>query len=482
MESKLEKPLGQPRALYLLALVQMWECFSFYGMRALLVLFMIEKLQFSDIRAFGIYAAYTGLVELGGIVGGMVADNFLGLRRAIFLGGWLIAAGHLTMAFDLGFFLGLALIILGSSLFATNISALLGSFYGQEDPRRESGFTLFYAAINIGALLASLVCGYVGEKYGWHYGFGLAAIGMFIGNIALYLYRPLLEEKGLPPKSLNKKEKLLLFSYALVALALLSMTMQEALFVLPLLPWLSLCCFGYVIHRLFKGGIRSFILCGLALYFGAQVLFFAAEDQIGSSLMVFNERFADKVMGSITFPSSLLLSINPLTIILVGMVGSFWNITQDSANSLQKKTISLNVVLAFLLGGICFSALAFLCSIRESYGSISVGFLVMIVFVISVAELMIGPAVYSFCSKIAPEKEKGLVMGLVPIGFSLASFLGGHLSNIMAFADGDVKQPIALYQEGFALIAYILFGGAICLAIGISLLRYREKFDRRVAL
>ena len=179
----------QPKALMLIASVQMWECFSFYGMRVLLVLYMIHQLGWSDAQAFGIFALYTGLVEFGGIIGGMVAEKFLGLKRAISLGGWLIMSGHLTLALGESFlfFRALALIIVGSSFFSTNLSALLGLFYGENDARRESGFTLDHAAINLGSLLASLLCGYVGELLGWNYGFGLAAIGMLSGNLTFLL-------------------------------------------------------------------------------------------------------------------------------------------------------------------------------------------------------------------------------------------------------------------------------------------------------
>lgn len=473
-----DKNLGQPRALYLLVFVQMWECFSFYGMRALLVLYMIQKLEFSDARSFGVYAVYTGLVELGGIVGGMFADRVIGLRSAIFLGGWLIAAGHITMAFELGFFLGLALIILGSSLFATNISALLGLFYQDDDAKRESGFTLFYAGINIGALLASLVCGYVGMEFGWHYGFGLAALGMLVGNIALYQYSDLLEGKGKPKKMLNLKKQALVALLSLAALGVLTLAMMETTILLPILPWLSICCCGFVFYRLHKLGIARFLLAGLLLYIGAQVLFFAAEDQIGSSFMVLSERFSDRMLGGVSIPSSVLLGINPLTVVLCGALGLF--LSRRKKENGNESPISLNVVISFLMGGMAFACLGYLCGQGQSL--ISVGPLMLMIFIISVAEVMIGPAIYAYCSKIAPEEEKGLVMGLIPIGFSLASFFGGHLSHLMAFGDGQEVQSITLYAEGFKTISILLFVSAVCLSIGIALLKLRQKNYERVTL
>lgn len=472
-----QKPLGQPRALYLLVFVQMWECFSFYGMRALLVLYMIQQLKFSDARSFGVYAVYTGLVELGGIAGGMFADRVIGLRAAIFLGGWLIAAGHIVMAFEIGFFLGLALIILGSSLFATNISALLGLFYQDDDSKRESGFTLFYAGINIGALFASLVCGYVGLTFGWHYGFGLAAVGMLIGNIALYQYSDLLEGKGQPKKGLNRKNQVMVLLLSLIALSVLTIAMSETILLLPILPWLSMCCCGFVFYRLYKLGIEKFLLAGLILYIGAQVIFFAAEDQIGSSFMVLSERFSDQLLGNISIPSSVLLGINPLTVVLCGALGLF--LARRKKENGAESIISLNVVTAFLMGAAAFACLGYLCNHGQS---IAVGPLMLMILIISVAEVMIGPAIYAYCSKIAPEEEKGLIMGLLPIGFSLASFFGGHLSHLMAFGDEQEVQSITQYGEGFNTISTLLFISAVCLSIGIALLRLKQKRYEKVAL
>ncbi len=175
---------GHPTGLYMLFFAEMWERFSYYGMRALLVLYIIKGfLSRSDGEAYAIYGAYTSLVYATPFIGGMIADKLLGARRAVVLGGLLMAAGHLVMTIEseIPFFIALALLIVGNGFFKPNISTIVGSLYPEASPRRDAGFTIFYIGINLGAAMAPLLCGYVGEQYGWHYGFGLATIGMLIG-------------------------------------------------------------------------------------------------------------------------------------------------------------------------------------------------------------------------------------------------------------------------------------------------------------
>ncbi len=175
---------GHPTGLYMLFFAEMWERFSYYGMRALLVLYIIKGfLGRSDSEAYAIYGAYTALVYATPFIGGMIADKLLGARRAVILGGLLMAAGHLIMTIEheTPFFIALALLIVGNGFFKPNISTIVGSLYPDKSPQRDAGFTIFYIGINLGAAMAPLLCGYVGENYGWHYGFGLATIGMLVG-------------------------------------------------------------------------------------------------------------------------------------------------------------------------------------------------------------------------------------------------------------------------------------------------------------
>lgn len=464
---------SQPKALYLIASVQMWECFSFYGMRVLLVLYMINILQFTDARAFGIFALYTGLVELGGIVGGMLADRFLGLRRAITLGGWLIASGHLTLAFGSHsqvFFPALALIIVGSSLFSTNLSALLSLYYADEDPRREAGYTLFYAGINLGSLLASLLCGFIGEHFGWHYGFGLAAIGMLMGNLTLQFFGSILEGKG-REKERRQSKRAWIFMALLICLGVYSISQSLVYedFVLPFVPWICLFAVSYVAIRLLNSaGPKK--LARLILYLLGLALFFAAEEQMGSSLMLFSDRHVSKALLGIPIPPAALQSVNPAVIILFG--------TLMNVLCHRLRGGAMRIVIPFGMAAAAFGGLAAACA----YASLPIPILLVMgaVLLISFAELMIGPAVYCFCSEFATDGNKGMVMGLVPIGFSMASAIGGYLSKRMAVE--EEVQSLAIYQEGFATIAEFLLLAALLIGSALIIVSRWMKTDNREAL
>ena len=178
------KILGHPAGLFTLFFAEMWERFSYYGMRALLLFYMIKGfLSYEDNEAYAVYGAYVGLVYATPFIGGILADKLLGARRAVVIGGALMAAGHLLMGIEqeVPFFVALALLIVGNGFFKPNISTIVGSLYPEGAPERDGGFTLFYMGINLGAAMSPLLCGYIGETFGWHYGFGLATLGMLIG-------------------------------------------------------------------------------------------------------------------------------------------------------------------------------------------------------------------------------------------------------------------------------------------------------------
>ena len=184
--------LGHPKGLFYLFFAELWERFSFYGMRALLTLYMVnvifEALANRDFATAAVYSSYGSLVYAGTVIGGRISDNLLGLRKSIFLGGVLMALGHFVLAIEsnIAFFLALSLIIVGNAYFKPNISTFVGALYSDKDPRKDSGFTIFYMGINIGGWVAPLLCGWLAATYGWHYGFGLAGIGMLTGLIVFY--------------------------------------------------------------------------------------------------------------------------------------------------------------------------------------------------------------------------------------------------------------------------------------------------------
>ncbi len=434
----------QPKAVFLLAFVQLWNRFSHYGMRALLLLYMVKILKMPDSIAIGTFAIYCALVELGGVFGAYLAEKFLGLRRAVMLGGWLIGIGHLLLAIEFDFCVALGFVILGSSLYTTNIATFLGEFYPQGDARREQGFTIFYMSINIGAFLATLLCGYIAETFGWHLGFGLAAIGMAIANGTFWGLRSTLQAKGEPP--IGPLQKGLLFSLLIAGLGVSIVALQAQQVASPFLPWIAggalIFIFG---NLLLKKLMRRQVIISLVISIGALILFFLAEEQIGTSLLLFTDR-----MGSSKISAISLLAINPLVIILGGPFAH--------ALMCKLKSQSLRLLVPFVL-----IAGAFGCMAWGTHGAFQFLLSGSVIGLISFAELLIGPATYSLCSEITSAYRDPKIMALMPIGFSMAASLGGVYSQALAGESGFDPHR---YGSGFAVLALglVVIGAALAYA------------------
>ncbi len=339
----------------------------------------------ADQKAIALYALYAGLFELGGLAGGMIADRFLGLRRALLLGALLIATGHIVFAFQGGFYAGLAWIVAGSALFSPSITALLARM--SQEGERERNFTYFYVVMNVGALLSTIICPLLAHHFGWHFGFGAAAVGMLIGLSTLLMMRIQCEESATKPM-IGIAATVALFGLAYGALHL-----EEI--VLPILPLLVIGIFIFMVRK-YKKVIGPLI---------ALVLFFAVEEQMGSSLLLFAERNVSSQL-----PMPILMATNPVVVLLFGTV-------------VAKIKGRARLVLPFALVGLVFALLGgalFLNLVVTTMGMIAV------FAVISFSELLIGPYVYS---SVAEVSTKGTVMGLVPLGFSLASLMGGGIAK-----------------------------------------------------
>jgi POT family proton-dependent oligopeptide transporter len=454
----------QPKALYLLFFVKMWECFSFYGMRALMVLYLISELHMNDAHAYGVYALYCALVEFGGALGGWVADRLLGLRKSILLGGWMIAAGHVCLAIQReawGFFAGLACIVVGSGLFSTNISALLGLFYEENDERRERGFTLFYISINIGALLASLLCGIIAEMYGWHYGFGLAALGMIGGNVLFLCSQGVLQGKGSLISSPSFTQKAISYMWLFAAIPAVGFMIAEENSFLPLMPWLCLLCIFSLGRKMFlSGSFKKEHLINFGLYLIALAVFFAAEDQTASALLVFSERFATETIAGWEIPPITLLSLNPFIIVLGGAMIGRWN----SGSPL--KLIMAGLVLASAM----FGMLSIACYFIDPHGLIPLSLVAATIIVVSIGEVLLAPAIFSYVSETSPKEWAGAAMGLIPLGFSLGNTLSGFLSKSMAL-DQELIPSRSIYGEGFLHLAMLLLFVALLIIIVQPIMR-----------
>src|SRR5512145_2532853 len=342
---KREPSQGHPPALFMLFFTEMWERFSYYGMRALLVLYMVQHFRFSDERAYGVYGSYTALVYATPIFGGMLADRLLGYKKAVVLGGTLMALGHFAMAFDRGFYPALGLLIVGNGFFKPNISTIVGRLYPGGDRRRDAGFTIFYVGINLGAALAPALCGVIGQSYGWHYGFGLAGLGMLVG-LAVFL-RGQRWVSGLadPPDIKHLRERVglglsrehSLYLGALGAVVVAWQLVQHGAWVGRLLSVVGAIVFvGLVTHivRLVERVERDRLIVALVLT-TFSVVFFAFFEQAGSSLNLFADRNVDRqlsptlqrLLGALVapfggrvpqeIPASLFQAVNPIFILIL---------------------------------------------------------------------------------------------------------------------------------------------------------------------
>ncbi|MGN6496320.1 MAG: peptide MFS transporter, partial [Tsuneonella sp.] len=329
-----EEVVGHPRGLFVLFYAEMWERFSYYGMRALLVLYLTKHWLFDDSKATLIYGAYGALVYITPVLGGVLADRWLGQRKAVLFGGILLALGHGLMAVEGSggqadpvinvFWAALAFIIVGSGFLKANISVIVGQLYNLKDTRRDAAYTIFYMGVNVGAALGTLLVGYLGETIGWAYGFGLAGIGMIIGLIIFVLGKPALRGRGEAPAPLASSREMLLYGVGLVGVVVIWGLIQYQDVIQTLLIISGLAMLGYVLFEAFKmpkePRARMFAMLFLI---ALNPLFWGRFEQAGGSLNLYTDRFVDR--GGV--PTSLFQSINPIYIVILGPIfAALWQI------------------------------------------------------------------------------------------------------------------------------------------------------------
>ncbi len=352
-----------PPGLLYIFFADMWERFSFYEFRALLVFYVTSEFLYSQEKAYGIYGTYAALVYTTPIIGGLIADRVLGDRKAIILGGIMIALGHISLVIEgeMLFYLGLAFIISGTGLFKANLTSLLGKLYQHGDNRRDAGFTLYYVGINLGGFLSSIICGYVGEVYGWRYGFGLAALGMITG--LLYFIRGLssLEGHGLLPKEAGLRKFSLVdltweqevYILVFLAVPLAAVLVYHHEYFDYILPLVGMGVISYMLYLSIYavGGERKNILTMLILMFFT-MCFFALFEQIGSSVTFFTKFHVDRVFWGYELPASMFQSMNPMFIILFGpVVAQVWiNLGKRKSYTLFKFFPGASCCCTWLLG------------------------------------------------------------------------------------------------------------------------------------
>lgn len=443
--------MGHPKQLFMLFFAELWERFSFYGMRALLTLYLTVQLfkhlgdDEAKATAFGIYAAYGSLVYTTPFIGGILADKVLGFKRSTMLGAVLMAIGHFVMAIENEpmLYVALAFLIVGNGFFKPNISSMVGGLYKDGDSRRDGAFTIFYLGINIGAFLAPLTCGYLGETFGWSYGFGLAGIGMLAGLVVFGRGQDGLGANGDPsdPAMLAKWEKpVYAGSFAAVGLFAV-MVWQYELMSAVLTPFVLLVL-GYLVFEAIRmgGKERDRLLVIIILLFFTTV-FWAFFEQAGSSLTLFTNSNVDRTLLGTEVKASMFQSVNPFFIMLLAFPFSYmWT-------ELGKRGLEPNTPIKFGLGlaqlGLGFLVLAWstgFVDVREismvsgedvvtvTAATVPVAFLLAGYFLHTTGELCLSPVGLSMVTKLAPKKMGAMVMG----AWFLSSALAHHIAGIIA--------------------------------------------------
>ena len=452
---------GHPRGLSTLFFTEMWERFSYYGMRALLVLFITAPvatggLGFDMATAGAIYGLYTSMVYLTTLPGGWIADRLIGAQNAVLYGGVLIAAGHFSMAVPSlpSFYLGLFLIVIGTGLLKGNVSVIVGRLYTPEDARRDAGYSIFYMGINLGAFIAPLVCGYLGQRVSWHAGFGAAGVGMTLGLIQYALGRKRLGDAGLYPAEVGslaetaqrRRQAMIWIGVAAAAIILGAVAIATGL--LPITPMQLSDAAGYfllIFTVVFFGWLlfssswtpaeRKRIYIIVVLFIGATI-FFAEFEQAGSTLNLFGDRStANSILGW-EFPSTWLQSLNSLFIIALAPVFAWLWIWLARRGREPSSPAKFGFGLALVGAG--FAVLAVGAVFAERGEKVSPLWLTATYFLHTCGELSLSPVGLSAMSKLAPVRIGGVIMGvyfLGSFGRQLRRRSHGHVLRVDDAAD-----------------------------------------------
>ena len=441
--------LGHPKGLFICFATEMWERFSYYGMRALLILYLTKHWEFTDAASYLIYGAYTSLVYIMPVFGGMLADQILGSKKAVTYGAILLVFGHLGMTVESNeqiFYLSLALIVSGVGFLKPNISTMVGALYEEGDPRRDSGFTIFYMGINIGAFTATLLCGYLGEKVGWAYGFGAAGIGMLLGLIIFLWGQKYLEGLAEPPseKYMTKVSGVSYENWAYISGVIMVLItwflVQNSQLVGQLLGGFGAIFIGaWLLYALFKCAPEErdrLIVVGILILFS--LIFWALFEQAGSSLNILTDRGVDRVIFGWEVPASMFQSLNAGFIFTIAPLFALLWI------ALAKRNIEPSTPIKFSIGivlvGLGFLALVYGMQSSEALQT-GVIWIVLIYFLHTLGELCLSPVGLSSVTKLSPQRIVGFMMGM----WFFASAAGNYVAGLIA--RGTAGDPVMLIAE-----------------------------------
>ncbi len=475
------RPTAHPRGLMTLFFTEMWERFSYYGMRALLILFMTGTTMSTnpgmgmDVEtAAAIYGLYTGLVYLLGLPGGWVADQLWGQRKAVFVGGCIIAAGHFSMAVptDFNFFFGLVLIVIGTGLLKPNVSSVVADLYPEGGARRDAGFSIFYMGINVGAFAGPLICGYLGQGLNWHWGFSAAGFGMVLGLIQFRLGYGRLGEAGVLRTERTAAERTSLGhrffgGCAALALALVAFGVLVSRGAIPvtltqiaggLAVVIIAVVVSYFVYVMIFGGHDSAEKKKIVAIFWfalLAVVFWSGFEQAGSSLNLFAADFTDRTIGGWSYPASWLQSVNAFFIVVLAPVFGWLWVWLANRNANPSTAVKFALGLMLLAAG--FFVIAWGAANATPDSPVSASWLIVMYFLHTVGELALSPVGLSAVTKLAPPGRISQMMGLWFVATSLGNVTAGLVAGLL-----EALEPSPLF---FAVARIIGVAGLFALVL-----------------
>ncbi len=490
--------LGHPKGLFYLFFAELWERFSFYGMRALLTLYMVneifEALAERDYAAAAVYSSYGSLVYASTVIGGRISDTILGMRRSILLGGILMALGHFVLAIEntVAFYSALALIVAGNGFFKPNISTFVGSLYKEGDPRKDSGFVIFYMGINIGAFVSPLLCGWLGREYGWHYGFGLAGIGMLTGLLFFWsgIRNNVFGDRGKAPSQavldkplLGVPQRIMVPALAFLSVPVVAMLLAsyqpvgaEGSFfgdqnpvniIFKLIGIFILGYLGYIIFKATADERKKLIMAVLITLF--MTIFWGFHELSGSVITL----FADRNVNLAWIDAAQSNAINPVFIILLSIPVSLLFTWLSKRNLNPRTPYKFGLGLAF--AGISFYILALSGGSADENGMVPFSYLLLMYFLLSVGELFMSPVGLSKITDLSPRRIVAFMMGVwflsSAFAFQVVGFIGKQLA--IESSDPNVRgtETLGVYLGGFELIAQYALGAGLIVLITAPLMK-----------
>ena len=505
MESQTEAPVnleehwfGHPKGLYICFLTEMWERFSYYGMRALLIFYLTQHFLFSDDRAFLIYGAYTSLVYMAPLIGGALADRYLGMGKAVTFGAILLVLGHFGMAFEGPpaeaaangvdqhplytqiFYLSLSLIVVGVGFLKPNISTIVGALYPVHDARRDAGFTIYYMGINIGAFASSILCGWLGQTHGWKYGFGLAGIGMlagliiflrgqkYFGGVANPSQPQLLIQPGLP--GLNREQSIYVGGILMVAVVWILVQYQAVVGTLLGLSGLGVTLFlaYYAVKHCTVEERDRLAVAAVLIFFS--VIFWALFEQAASSLNLFTDRAVNRNVFGWEVPAAVFQSVNPAFIfIFAPLLSILWP-------RLAKRGIEPNTpqkfAIAIALVGFGYLVLVFGSSIAGPTG-IALIWIFLLYWFHTMGELCLSPVGLSMITKLSVQRIVGFMMGVWFLASASANFIAALIAKATAVEPAPGQTAVDVALEVYTQVGLLAIGISVVLLLLAPALKKR---------